>query len=152
MIRRPPRSTLFPYTTLFRSRVDGTGLRSRIGRERVLDRPRAPRVERGDRRDVDEALGPGFEGGFGGRDAAAHHRALRPFPRVDRTRRELEDDLRARESRLQGSRILEARADDAHASRFDSAGDLGGEGTRGPDDPGDRETAIEQPLLRSTAP
>src|SRR5256885_4994080 len=23
MIRRPPRSTLFPYTTLFRSRVDG---------------------------------------------------------------------------------------------------------------------------------
>src|SRR3712207_8917984 len=30
MIRRPPRSTLFPYTTLFRSvggRVDGHGLR-----------------------------------------------------------------------------------------------------------------------------
>src|SRR5258707_3871911 len=26
MIRRPPRSTLFPYTTLFRSRVDGTFL------------------------------------------------------------------------------------------------------------------------------
>src|SRR5258708_24755274 len=24
MIRRPPRSTLFPYTTLFRSRVTGT--------------------------------------------------------------------------------------------------------------------------------
>src|SRR3712207_8614857 len=27
MIRRPPRSTLFPYTTLFRSRDDGLGLR-----------------------------------------------------------------------------------------------------------------------------
>src|SRR5258708_36652942 len=26
MIRRPPRSTLFPYTTLFRSRVDEHGL------------------------------------------------------------------------------------------------------------------------------
>src|SRR3712207_9302080 len=26
MIRRPPRSTLFPYTTLFRSRVRGVGL------------------------------------------------------------------------------------------------------------------------------
>src|SRR5256885_15393085 len=28
MIRRPPRSTLFPYTTLFRSRIhpDGTGI------------------------------------------------------------------------------------------------------------------------------
>src|SRR2546426_1943210 len=25
MIRRPPRSTLFPYTTLFRSRVQGPG-------------------------------------------------------------------------------------------------------------------------------
>src|SRR2546427_8402196 len=25
MIRRPPRSTLFPYTTLFRSAVGGTG-------------------------------------------------------------------------------------------------------------------------------
>src|SRR2546430_12824544 len=25
MIRRPPRSTLFPYTTLFRSRRSGTG-------------------------------------------------------------------------------------------------------------------------------
>src|SRR5256885_12411137 len=25
MIRRPPRSTLFPYTTLFRSRSDGAG-------------------------------------------------------------------------------------------------------------------------------
>src|SRR3712207_7416142 len=25
MIRRPPRSTLFPYTTLFRSGSDGTG-------------------------------------------------------------------------------------------------------------------------------
>src|SRR2546427_8257874 len=26
MIRRPPRSTLFPYTTLFRSRQDGNAL------------------------------------------------------------------------------------------------------------------------------
>src|SRR6266511_5232216 len=35
MIRRPPRSTLFPYTTLFRSRVTGarlyTGLRAGTG-------------------------------------------------------------------------------------------------------------------------
>src|SRR2546426_6294805 len=28
MIRRPPRSTLFPYTTLFRSRPDHGGLRA----------------------------------------------------------------------------------------------------------------------------
>src|SRR2546430_7364754 len=31
MIRRPPRSTLFPYTTLFRSRVVVAYVRSRIG-------------------------------------------------------------------------------------------------------------------------
>src|SRR3989475_3335532 len=35
MIRRPPRSTLFPYTTLFRSRVVGGGRRL-DDRERVL--------------------------------------------------------------------------------------------------------------------
>src|SRR3712207_7720371 len=36
MIRRPPRSTLFPYTTLFRSR-----------RDRLGPRPRTPRAGRG---------------------------------------------------------------------------------------------------------
>src|SRR2546426_10866731 len=39
MIRRPPRSTLFPYTTLFRSvrRRDGHGTRLRVGLEWRLD-------------------------------------------------------------------------------------------------------------------
>src|SRR2546425_7987287 len=32
MIRRPPRSTLFPYTTLFRSTVGATDDRGTIGR------------------------------------------------------------------------------------------------------------------------
>src|SRR5260370_22623751 len=32
MIRRPPRSTLFPYTTLFRSAVRATSIRRRSGR------------------------------------------------------------------------------------------------------------------------
>src|SRR4051794_41702633 len=32
MIRRPPRSTLFPYTTLFRSRGRGRGPARRLGR------------------------------------------------------------------------------------------------------------------------
>src|ERR1022692_1417009 len=32
MIRRPPRSTLFPYTTLFRSPGSGRGRRNRQGR------------------------------------------------------------------------------------------------------------------------
>src|SRR5438270_2478265 len=37
MIRRPPRSTLFPYTTLFRSPADPVATRSRA-------RPRRPTV------------------------------------------------------------------------------------------------------------
>src|SRR5256885_2468528 len=44
MIRRPPRSTLFPYTTLFRSvlaDVAGLGERGRVGdRERHVEDPR----------------------------------------------------------------------------------------------------------------
>src|SRR3712207_8648152 len=41
MIRRPPRSTLFPYTTLFRSgrgREDGRGPRGGGAQRRVRDR------------------------------------------------------------------------------------------------------------------
>src|SRR3712207_8597222 len=34
MIRRPPRSTLFPYTTLFRSAVRGGSTGRRLGRPR----------------------------------------------------------------------------------------------------------------------
>src|SRR2546426_9689515 len=41
MIRRPPRSTLFPYTTLFRSR------RRRLERFAVVDEPRDERVAPG---------------------------------------------------------------------------------------------------------
>src|SRR5260370_30743656 len=51
MIRRPPRSTLFPYTTLFRSRG---GARSRVSSRRRSSSPaaartasRAPRRARG---------------------------------------------------------------------------------------------------------
>src|SRR5437764_8699071 len=35
MIRRPPRSTLFPYTTLFRSALEKVGRQSRIERRRL---------------------------------------------------------------------------------------------------------------------
>src|SRR5437016_10152853 len=34
MIRRPPRSTLFPYTTLFRSGAGGPGTRHRLRQRR----------------------------------------------------------------------------------------------------------------------
>src|SRR2546430_6645535 len=48
MIRRPPRSTLFPYTTLFRSRDPRRDHRVPRARQRALDRVRARgRGERG---------------------------------------------------------------------------------------------------------
>src|SRR2546430_13576973 len=58
MIRRPPRSTLFPYTTLFRSRPEGAGrvqgvnvtpgvatLRVLAGRSHAVPTARHPRSE-----------------------------------------------------------------------------------------------------------
>src|SRR3712207_4242690 len=45
MIRRPPRSTLFPYTTLFRStKLKGTGEKGRITAEDVKSFLRGPAV------------------------------------------------------------------------------------------------------------
>src|SRR3712207_7549850 len=49
MIRRPPRSTLFPYTTLFRSCCDGctdaTAQRAReAGADAVLELPRGGKI------------------------------------------------------------------------------------------------------------
>src|SRR3712207_7659331 len=38
MIRRPPRSTLFPYTTLFRSGLDGSYERQREAYDRIFER------------------------------------------------------------------------------------------------------------------
>src|SRR2546426_4327975 len=46
MIRRPPRSTLFPYTTLFRSRVRGPAR----GRRAALDEEAPEHEGRGDRK------------------------------------------------------------------------------------------------------
>src|SRR6266536_4339852 len=47
MIRRPPRSTLFPYTTLFRPRGEGGGRTSRIRRPRWRGRGALARRARG---------------------------------------------------------------------------------------------------------
>src|SRR2546430_9666620 len=51
MIRRPPRSTLFPYTTLFRSRRDAEGRLSRIPEETAREGSRRRPARRPRRRD-----------------------------------------------------------------------------------------------------
>src|SRR2546426_9064240 len=51
MIRRPPRSTLFPYTTLFRSEGDPQGARRRGRRDRGRGPAEAVRGARAPRRD-----------------------------------------------------------------------------------------------------
>src|SRR5256885_9876334 len=50
MIRRPPRSTLFPYTTLFRSRLDRSCSLPRVGLHPVLVEVAAVAVVDDDRR------------------------------------------------------------------------------------------------------
>src|SRR3712207_9160599 len=52
MIRRPPRSTLFPYTTLFRSWLDAPRLLQQVRHEELTaDRDRGHRAQHGERRD-----------------------------------------------------------------------------------------------------
>src|SRR2546426_12116968 len=68
MIRRPPRSTLFPYTTLFRSQADAQRPRLEVGgkrrRRRAVDRVDGGIVEDRVRRGVgdgdsaDDSVGP----------------------------------------------------------------------------------------------
>src|SRR3712207_7100513 len=53
MIRRPPRSTLFPYTTLFRSGLEVEAGVAEVGPEEVAV---AHLVPRGDRAVVDELV------------------------------------------------------------------------------------------------
>src|SRR3712207_6041248 len=91
MIRRPPRSTLFPYTTLFRSgllvvgerlrRRPGPALEVDLGREAVAladDRPRrdgavaAGREDEVDARERVLAGGPGAQGRLRGRRDVGH--------------------------------------------------------------------------------
>src|SRR2546430_11305332 len=72
MIRRPPRSTLFPYTTLFRSErlSERVALRVADGEE-VIDVPCLSTLHREPERQVGEELA------IPGRDPSS---ALRPLP------------------------------------------------------------------------
>src|SRR2546430_6090010 len=52
MIRRPPRSTLFPYTTLFRSEGEGGALQARRGNPSAPEGARRPGRAGGRARDL----------------------------------------------------------------------------------------------------
>src|SRR3712207_8924373 len=57
MVRRPPRSSLFPYTTLFRSQAVARGLRRpRVSRCEAAEQPASRQAEAGS---------GGEQGGFG---------------------------------------------------------------------------------------
>src|SRR2546430_11088926 len=97
MIRRPPRSTLFPYTTLFRSPPRAAGFRRRRSR-----RGRAPARRRGgrdshDRRARDFRAGQpkfGAPGGSGGRTPqlpAPPHLLFPPMPLKKKSRSSTSD-------------------------------------------------------------
>src|SRR5687767_15329912 len=70
MIRRPPRSTLFPYTTLFRSALAGVVGAGAVGLGigvRQVEAPVAARRHRSVHREEDRVVPPSA-GGRGGED------------------------------------------------------------------------------------
>src|SRR3712207_7022430 len=81
MIRRPPRSTLFPYTTLFRSREELIGRTDEQRREIVGFDPevRPVRCKRVDcaEDNADKIVGHGIKGDL----CAGKHRVLAPLDR-----------------------------------------------------------------------
>src|SRR3712207_7363992 len=85
MIRRPPRSTLFPYTTLFRSLLEPARARQRLHVPERADRERALLALEAVRRDrdvvaVDERVG----------DQRRRHRVERRQPRSEEHTSELQ--------------------------------------------------------------
>src|SRR2546422_10996842 len=96
MIRRPPRSTLFPYTTLFRSRLD-------------LARQRADQVDAGDREQLRHLLKADLE--LAARDQLADEYARR---RLGELRLELPGDSEA----LEQARQIDAARSAGIADRF----------------------------------
>src|SRR3712207_7146714 len=85
MIRRPPRSTLFPYTTLFRSHV-----LQRRGRER-----QAADLVEGDR--VDQVPGPDDVGELAQVHLRDHHLVVRLEHRAEVRSEEHTSELQSRQ-------------------------------------------------------
>src|SRR2546426_11063697 len=119
MIRRPPRSTLFPYTTLFRSAAD------RAEHHYQSPRLHAAAARRPRRRDAARRLARAR--GVAGARPRAHRRRRRllPAPGPDRGPRRAagrHQNLRSRDPRRAGADdAAAARGDDVSAWRSDGA-------------------------------
>src|SRR3712207_7110445 len=87
MIRRPPRSTLFPYTTLFRSRGQVEQRTLRVAAGGLVDLQRLVGRERGGQGDVVEV--DGDDPGQARAEAGEHHRH-EPGPRSEEHTSELQ--------------------------------------------------------------
>src|SRR2546430_10508415 len=121
MIRRPPRSTLFPYTTLFRSPSGRTAARPEAGRpEGVPGQPEPSRPSRGRHhggpREPDADLGvrplplqAGLHAELGGlHDRPALHAPARPARRGPRARRAVRGRARRAAAPGSGARVTAA--------------------------------------------
>src|SRR2546422_11211828 len=117
MIRRPPRSTLFPYTTLFRSEGKGLALHHHLDRPRLPDDARQPLRAPGARQHAQVHFGEAdLAGVLLGDPQIARHRDLEPAAHgvpVERGDRELGGVLQAVQGlvRVQAEEILVARGD-----------------------------------------
>src|SRR3712207_4634612 len=145
MIRRPPRSTLFPYTTLFRStRPRGTAIRRPAPiEESGSGRPSHPGCDAGGRRRA--GAGPRRDPraghrGDGAQPAAARRRHQHPVHRDPRPRLGVPGAGRQR-ARLRG-RAADARHRDRRAAR--AAAGAAADGARG-DRPAARRGAARVP-------
>src|SRR3712207_7357026 len=82
MIRRPPRSTLFPYTTLFRSNLEGQGQITMRDLVRNCLRMRPERIIVGEVRgpeafDLLQAMNTGHDGSMGTLHANSDRKSTR---------------------------------------------------------------------------
>src|SRR2546422_9645317 len=138
MIRRPPRSTLFPYTTLFRSRVAARAVLERVAQ----DSNAPPDAQRLGQRAVVEALIDGGKRDEAARELASNARlsaddratlrlrltrASMLAGELDRAEAELARDSSVETIALRGGIALyRGRVSDAHRL-FLAAGPYGGD-------------------------
>src|SRR3989449_10041909 len=143
MIRRPPRSTLFPYTTLFRSGVVRRA--RRVGRDRGVGARGAGRAEREQARDDAERPPPPRHPRLGGAGVAPTERApeLGPLPAGLGQASPLVVEVRAREEdrdHLLGAPVPEPEA----PGRWRAGAALGREESAARDTAAPRERSEER--------